>query len=364
MRTFLPALLSGVFLLLFLLQSVHAQEGSPSPASASSYDAVGEARVVGGNVVSARRQALARAQSAALALAIASVADPAGVPASVHQALLTRRSLIRTYRVLEEDRQGNSFRLKVAVDVDMGSLRRLLGKGGVKSRVKPHGVPKANRALALWAAPGFRGDVARALKASGYRIVMLDGPREQAQKRVHRKAAVVLFFSTSVRRAEGVRGLGLMGVEFTLHIEARWSTNWMTVGTLEERGWGAGQTAPMAQKDALARLLPPLLKKLGALLKKHARPTLAAGDVLVGVAGLQGLAEQKAICEFLRAKDARVCETHKLQMGRVWLRLFGTSGAAHIVRLLTAHDFSGFTLALERTQQQEVWLRVRRGLAP
>lgn len=347
---------------LSLLTALLAAPGAVA-SSAHSFEGVGEARVVGGNVVSARRQALFRARRAALAAAIASVADPVSLAEPIRAALLAQSALIRTYRVLEEVREGGAFRLRVAVQVDMVALRRQLLRRGVKPRAP---AAPAARTVALWAPPKLRAPLERGLRGRGYQVLALRGSVAQARAQLRSKAALVVLVRLRQRPAAGVRGLGLEGAQIELSAEVRSSPSWSALGTLGTiTSYGAGRNAAAAQQEAMAQGVPRLLRDLVALLAKNVTgPALAPGDALVGVIGLGGLAEMGAICRLLRSKAVQACKLRRMEAGRVWLHLSGTSGIAGIARLLSAHDFSGFVLALERTRGQRIWLRARRGPPP
>ena len=101
--------------------------GSALSAGGSEFQGIGEVPVIGGNQVSARKRAIRAAGRDAVSKAVASIL-PAEKVVELEQGL--KRDIyartgryIRTYRVLEEEKEARRFRIKVAASLNLSRLR-------------------------------------------------------------------------------------------------------------------------------------------------------------------------------------------------------------------------------------------------
>ncbi|PID38923.1 MAG: hypothetical protein CSA24_00355 [Deltaproteobacteria bacterium] len=330
--------------------------GRPSPVLADApqaptsrphvFIAEGTASVVGGNVVSARRRALHRAQRAALERAAKALTPQLdALKARALAGHLPR--LLRTYRVLKEAREGQAYHVQVEARFDLRRLRRLIGVTTAKALGAGSSPPgsKPLLAISLLAGPSqgsLRQMVASELSAqlssagTALRAAAVAKSRAGAIAAAP-LASAVLELRVEAKPAPGVRGLALIGAA------ARWQATLATRAGVQlvssaATGWGRGAAAGLARQQASRRGLRAVLAVVVPVLARRFPATSAAvGQASIVLRGLSSLSRYRLVVRRLRRAGYRVRLRHLVGVDATISVPAGKLAAAS--RLLEARPF-------------------------
>jgi hypothetical protein len=338
-------------------------------AAGHEFEGLGEVPVVGGNLVSARRLALRNARRDAVARAVATLVPEQQLAAHesrLRQAIYLRATrYVRTYRVLEEARQGATFRLRLAAALDLkrlqGDLTRLLGAG----YTTPGPQRSATLGLALRLprdaalAAELRQRLRQALGRAGISSVDLG----QGHGRTPPALALVLRGELSCQQAPGVRGASLEGASCRAALRLERVAGGETLASGEAQAWGAGATEAEARqsaaRQALDRALAPLLARLRSLPDVAAHTTLAGGKI-VRLSGVLTHAQYDAVSRALQRSIPGVgsCRVRRVARGEVWYQLTTRAQPRALASALEQHSFGSFSLKLKSISGESIWMTV------
>lgn len=320
-----------LFCVLAVATASRAEDGPQ--LSAQETEGVGEAPVVGGNLVSARRRALDLARQDAVARAVAGEVPPeklAEQQATLRGGLYKRHRLyVRSYRVLDEARDGRRFRVRVAVVLDskrlLHDLRRLLG-------LKATPEPVVGRPLVCLVAQGSAGPaLERALSTAGFST--RTGEAEGCGVRV--------AVSVTLEDVEGVRGVALHGARSTASVRATLGTSADLLAEASARGLGAAPGPEEARRVATQRALDRVVPKLVASLERQWPRSAQQDRRVVRVSGVTSLQQQETIRSFLerRVPGVRRVLPTRFEQGEIWLAVAG-GAPQELARALASQDLS------------------------
>lgn len=338
------------------------------------FEGQGEVKVVGGNLVSARRGALRNARRDAVARAVAE-----RIPAEKLEALRVRlRSsiyrrasrYIRTYRVLEEGRQGSLFRIRVAVALNskrlQSDLDKLLG-----ATTKPGQRGTARIGLWLVVTPpdagleaSMRARAQATLGGAGYsavKVVQKPG-RDWANVGRARSTAFLIKATVELARASGVRGLDLQGARATARVWLGMVATKTGMAESTEQAWGAGAQPQEASSAAARRALDRALGLVLARLGDRLRPgKLSAGQRVLHVSGLTSYRQYHRITRILREQIPGVtgCELRRVGKGEVWYAVATNHSAKRLAGALERQTFGGFMLKTRNIVGGSAWMIIK-----
>ena len=249
MSTILTRTTLSVFVALFVARPEVA-------AAAELFEGAASVRVVGGNLVSARRLALSAAKRDAAAVAIASVVGQERfdrLDDRVRESLVRKgASLVVTYRVLDEQVEDKRFALRLSVQFRLKALtsavRTQLGDRPVDRTGGPISQPGrtlvALNVTCLGPSVGshcaaVRQTVASAWRAAGYAAAVLASGQDDEIRARRAGAAWLVRLALTLRDGAPVRGIA-------------WSTA-ACKGSVEAVSVGAGPTRPVAHQFELWR---------------------------------------------------------------------------------------------------------------
>jgi len=310
---------------------------APGPAedvpqlAAQEVEGFGEAPVVGGNLVSARRRALDLARQDAVARTVAGEVPPeklAEQQATLRGGLYKRHRLyVRSYRVLEEARDGRLFRVRVAVVLDskrlLHDLRRLLG-------LKASSEPVVGRPLVCLVAQGSPGPaLERALSAAGF----------STRSGAGAGCGVRVAASVALEDLEGVRGVALPGAKASVRVRATLGAGADLLVEGSAQGLGAASSAVEARRIAAQRAVDRVIPELVAALERQWPRSAQQGRRVVRVSGITSLQQQETIRLFLerRVPGVRRVLPARFEQGEIWLAVAGGS-PQELARSLASQD--------------------------
>lgn len=321
----------------------------------------GQAQVIGGNLVSARKRALGNARRDAVVHAVTATLEPqqlAAVSAALEEAIYRRSArYVRRYRVLEEAQEGAVFRVKVAVTVNAKRLLRDLkvvtdrfgsGGGGAASRLAIRLSLKVQGTDASLAKQ-LAHHVGQDLRQSGYTTT--------------EPAKLELSGTVTISKSAPVRGLQLPAARADLSLTLRHLSDNTVVTSVGTKSWGVAQDRVEAERQAARRsLVQALSHLLQELRRRWPVFAVAKDELMLRVSGLSTLGQHRELQKVLSEKigGVRWCRLRRMNMGEVWFVLRTAAGVRSqaLSKALTAHPFGSFKLSSKRTEGGFIWLIV------
>jgi hypothetical protein len=228
----LGILAAGICLL--FAASAHAQPAEQKPNVVRA-----EAPVVAGNALNAKKLALANALRQAVEQAYGELVKegeplpPSSTAAQLRATLASSpQKFVRSYRLIEEQREGGVLRVMVEVDVDTVVLRREVdrARGAAAAQLRPLAKPAANLLFVAGSAPAV-GLVVVALGPLGVRGQLDPAPAEaQLLANAARQSAYALFLVAQSSTEDKVRG--------AFRVPVKCSLGWRLFSTGFEAGRG------------------------------------------------------------------------------------------------------------------------------
>ena len=357
--------LLALWLQLAVVSAGRAEEPASQPLAPNEVAGEGQAQVVGGNLVSARRRALELARRNAVASAVAAMVSPEQLAA--HEAALRggvyRRhgSYLRRYRVLEEVQEGATFRVRVAAVVNTKRLQsdvsRLLGTAPA---IAPAGRPRVGLTVQVTAPSGgetLGHELGRRVKAT---LAAAGFVVEDTQA----SCPVLVLARVSVEEAEGVRGLGLAGGKAHASVSAMLSDGGVLVQR-ELTAWGAGKSGEEAHRAAAERAADRLASAVEEVLTRRWPRGAGSGARMVRVSGVASLRQHLALQRYLArgVPGVRRVAPRRFAAREVWLTVQGTVKLQELSRLLVSRvfqttDTDQFRLKLKSLDGGVAWFTV------
>lgn len=331
----------------------HGSVAHAELATADGFTGEGSARIVGGNLVSARRRALAQAQQVALAAAVTSL--KLTLDAAALRALVARVDrLLRNYSVQEERRDGQTYRLRLSASFDLARLRRIASPRAASPRPTRVAVAPTLIALQLQVVGTnvvvARNALLKELGASltGRGMTLATGASDRSAAQIAAPGARgLLVVKLETAEAPGVRGLALLGGQAKLGLRVEQASG----GLLAQRSaaaWGRGQSVAEAIQQAVQRVVAKGLDAslLAGLEARWRALPRKAGDLVLRIGGLQAPEQYRQVRRVLlqRGLTLRLRRLHGDHV--TWL--IGAAGdAAKLASLLTSQVFQGFSLVTQ-----------------
>ncbi len=242
-----------------------------SPAAASEFQGIGEVTVIGGNQVSARKRAIRAARRDAVSQAVASIlsADKmTELEQGLKRDIYARTSrYVRTYRVLEEEKEARRFRVKVAARLNLSRLRQDLSRlAGPGSGVDPAAAAQALVAVKItfgqsWPAARRAGARAAARKLLQERGLSIAPASEGGAAPANTDRLGLVLDMPGKHR---IRGTGWPAVEVSANLTLTPAGSAKNASaSAQARAWGASPDGlASALIDAQARALDNALTAL------------------------------------------------------------------------------------------------------
>lgn len=316
-------------------------------ALGSEVEGKGESTVIGGNVVSARRRALASAAGDAVGrAAVVRVGSEAAARETERLRAIHARAgqILRRYRVLEERQDGNRFLVRIAAVIDEERLQQELARLGLTHGGGGTAAPRLTLQVA--------GDpvLAKTLRSALRTTLVEEGfPVEEGSCRAG--AGCVEGTVTLLARDE-VRGLALPLIQVRLSIALRLGGAPALASKGEAWGWGANAAAPAIER-ALASLFPPLRAELQ---RRHPRPTSA-----LRIAGVSSLPQLLAL---ERAPALGPATLEEVAAGEARLAVSSSVDGRALASSLEKLAPPGFSLTISKIEGGTLWLTLRPAATP
>lgn len=336
----------SVFLLLLL-----------AAATPVEYEGAGEATIIGGNLVSARKRAMKKASEDAVTSAVVTMTSPeklneAGdkLNSSIHQRY---HRYIRSYRVLEESQEDRVFRIRIAVKLDgkrlLRDLKRIVGDASPVHPPSSESRRRIGLRLTVEAPDAvkfrqlFASQLEQALQAAGFDPVQDDAVR------------LIASATLMVAAEEGVRGMDLVGARAEISI---------TAANLVRRhavDWGMGdsmeQAARMAVQRVLKRTLPQVVRDLG---ERWPARKVKQGERMVVVSNVKSFDQYRAIRSALTDKIVGVqgCVPRRMSHKEVSFSVRTEIAVRDLADALAGQSFQGFKLNSQRIEGGSAWLTI------
>jgi hypothetical protein len=343
------------FLLVTPAVAVHAH------AASDEHIGEGQARVIGGNLVSARKRALGNARRDAVVHAVTAMLEPqqlAAVSAALEEAIYRRSArYVRRYRVLEEAQEGVVFRIKVAVSLNVKRLLRDL-----KRVVDRYGSGGGGTASRLAIRPSLKvkgGESSIAKQLARYARQEL----QQGGYATTEPAKLELSGVVTISKSAPVRGLQLPAASADLSLTLRQLSDNTVLTSVRTKGWGVARSRAEAEQQAAHRsLVQALPRALQELRKRWPVFAVAKDELMLRVSGLSTLGQHREIERVLSEKigGVRWCRLRRINKGEVWYVLRTAAGVRPraLSQALTAYLFGSFKLSAKRTEGGFIWLIV------
>jgi hypothetical protein len=325
------------------------------------FSGVGNVRIIGGNQVSARQRALREAHQQAVSQALSTILDEGQLrrlAPQLRRIVAGHRAYVRNYRVIAESEEGASFRVEVAVVLDLKrlrqDLRQVVGPGSA-------GSPAARVRLAWWPRRELSeatvvADLEGELRGAGFEPVRV---ADEATAR-RAGAPAMLSLGLEVKDSPGVRGLALAGAHAVAQLRARLTTDGTLLAEKQGEGWGVGETAAEARRAAARRALRQGLGPLLRLFEARWPGRLDGGKrKLVQITGLTSPLQHEAVHRALERQIAGVrrCRPWRLASGSAWFSLETTLDEGQLAEALQRQPFD-FRLRPKSIGAGVAWLEL------
>lgn len=367
-------LLDGVLLSLpDVARAESPASSAPDALPPGSFEGKASVRIAAGNVVSARRRALAGARRAAVELAIAALLDEqkrVALRRPLRQRVLSDPArFVSTYKVLEERTAGDRYEVRILARCRMVALRRVIAaidRSPPASRAVSRPSP-GRRAVVLkvegepssaagGATAALRALVSRQLVAE-LRRVGLDargGDGRSSAATGKGLAPRRLVARLAITAGDPVRGLGLQAARARLEV---------TGDLASSRGveaWGVGtspdRAAMAAARAAALRLGPALIKALGGPASK--RRNAAVGGQVVRLRGVERFEQLRVVCRMIRTDRGAGCSLRRIGPDEQDLLIRSRRRPQELARWLDGRTFGSIRLQRITGARQPLSFRV------